>query len=191
MGQLSSESQPPTAPGPIPETFSEDTAKQAANAHDDVSRIIGTLIARVPLERDGKKVTREFIVGPLSFENWGTLQDVVLKEKRARLLAAVRSIKGTMPFAEYDQMMKDAMRQVSLMAGFDNDDAQYVLDDPHGRGTTAWILIESKYPGAVTREECIKAGNPVFSPVDAENLGVQVLGMMGYGSDAEDAKVGN
>lgn len=150
---------------------------------EDVSRIVGTIVATV----GGKTYT----VGPFGFIHWGTTQSLLLKEKRARIIQAVRDARevmgsdpdqGGISQGEYQVMLREAMSQAGNESSLGPADANYIVATPEGLGTCLWVLIEDQYkadPHRPTRKQCQAEVFTALSGPDSELLGEQILACMG------------
>lgn len=128
----------------------------------------------------GQEIVHEFLLPPVTFRDWATVQNTLMDEWRERRIGLVTKLKGTVPPDEYAEMRREAFREATNLTAFSQDQIMSVVFSDVGVGTILWVLAERKYPKKISREKCIElvATNRVEQS-SIDSLAVQVNQLLG------------
>lgn len=150
---------------------------------EDISGLVGTVSVEWK-DKDGKPV--EYRLDAYQPDDWSVLQDVLLTEKRERILKTVVGMRDKVPAATFSSLMGEAMQEVGNIVALDMDDLHTLMGNAEGMGLMIWVLFQRCHPGKVTREEAVemfKAG--VIDETKAVTLVKSLQKLMGNESEPE------
>lgn len=115
---------------------------------EDVSRVTGD---PVTVQWKGK----DYILGGFSFEDWGLLQNELLRERRKLKMQVVTDLRDSLPTDIWREMLDKARQEAENIGEVSDAEVGKFLGDEEGLAFVLWVLFERRYPGAVRRLETI------------------------------------
>lgn len=114
----------------------------------DLSQVAGQVIANI----DGHDV----MLSGYTFEDLGTLQGEVLRDKRRSKLQVALELKSLLPGEEGEREFDKACAAAEKLTLADKDVEAY-LQTTTGVSTLLWILVERQHPRQFTRAQILKS----------------------------------
>lgn len=96
---------------------------------------------------------RDVILKEMSIDNLGSVQEEILKQKKRRHIESAVLAKELLPPEEGKEVLKEAMREASEFFNVTEKEVSTFLNTQEGVCFFIWVIIESQYPGMVTKSE--------------------------------------
>ena len=132
---------------------------------------VGRLAGKVTFRFNGA----EYTLSQATIETWGTLQNLLVREKRSRIIQAALDLRGLVPDSDFVALKRDALNEAGNIQSLSQRDMQELMNTDAGFSTLVWVLLEQTYPGKFTREHA--AGmikNGVFTEADGIEIASQI-----------------
>lgn len=132
---------------------------------------VGRLAGKVTIEFNGADYTLQ----QATIETWGTLQNLLVREKRSRIVQSALDLRGSLPESEFVALKRDALNEAGNIQSLSQRDMQELMSTDAGFAILVWVLFDQSYPGKFTREQVrgmLKSG--VITEADGIEIASQI-----------------
>ena len=132
---------------------------------------VGRLAGKVTFKFNGA----EYTLSQATIETWGTLQNLLVREKRSRIVQSALDLRGLVSDAEFVALKRDALNEAGNIQSLSNRDMQELMSTDAGFAVLVWVLLDQSYPGKFTREQAADMlKNGVITEADGIEIASQI-----------------
>lgn len=116
---------------------------------DGISRAIG---APGRISFNGK----EYLLDPLGLEDYGTIENEIIKERRDDLINLAASCYGRFPPEAAEKTRKEAFAEAAKIRSIPPEEIHEWMNTVKGLAFTVWLGLHKRHPGEIDLTQAVK-----------------------------------
>ena len=118
---------------------------------------------------------KEYVLSGFTFEDWGVLQDWLVRDKRRKHCQVVIDLRHDLPPDVWEQQFTQAKKEATEIGEIGAEEIQKFLASNEGVSLFLWVILERRYPGVFKRTEMLEV--LATGAITAEKLAVLLQSM--------------